>query len=82
MKRITQIIAGVKKALKTPAARLVGRALVAGVTAGVVYYRAHATTGSSTWHAAIVAGVLAAAELFTPLNPIVGLFKTGASKTK
>lgn len=77
MTKLAKIRAGLRKLFRDPTVRLAGRALVAGVTAGIVYYR-HASAGSFTWHAAIVAGVLAAAELFTPLNSLVGLFKQKA----
>ena len=49
--------------------RLAGRALVAGAAAALV-------SGQVDWRAAVVAGVLAFCEVFTPLNGLVGLFKT------
>jgi hypothetical protein len=54
--------------------RLAARAVVAGVSAFVALY----TSGdgsSSAFKAAAVAGVLAALEVFTPLNALVGFNK-------
>lgn len=61
-----------KKYLSNPTVRLALRALVAAVT---VVASAYLHTGSVT-RAVIVGAVLAFAEIFTPLNSIVGLFKT------
>ncbi len=55
----------------TAKGRLFGRALVAGAT---VVGSAYLHTGSVT-RAVIVGAVLAFAEIFTPLNPLIGFFK-------
>ena len=60
---------------KNPYVRLAGRAVVAGLAAGVVAYGNHQSDQRLAWQAAIVAAVLAATEILTPLNQIVGLFK-------
>lgn len=60
-----------KKLLANPTVRLALRALLAGVT---VVASAYLHTGSVT-RAVIVGAVLAFAEVFTPLNSLVGLFK-------
>lgn len=62
------------KLFRNPTVRLALRALVAGVT---VVATAYFHTGSVT-RAVIVGGVLAFAEIFTPLNSLVGVFKTAA----
>lgn len=53
--------------------RLAGRAAVVAVAAVIVQERV--SNGTATWHALVVAGALAFAEVFTPLNPLVGAFK-------
>ena len=63
-----------KKLLASPWARLAGRAAVAGIAAGVIFYRSSAG-GPAAEKGAIVAGVLAFCEMFTPLNALVGVFK-------
>lgn len=60
---------------KNPTVRLALRALVAGVAAALVIVQ-HSGYSKAAWQGAIVAGVLAFAEVFTPLNSIVGVFKT------
>lgn len=62
------------KLLSNPWVRLAGRALVAGLASGFVFYRSQAG-GSAAWHGAVVAGVLAFCEVFTPLNQLVGVFR-------
>lgn len=54
--------------LHNPMIRLAGRAAVAGITAGIATH--------SEWKAAVTAGILAFCEVFTPLNAVVGWFKT------
>ena len=68
-----------KDLLANPWVRLAGRALVAGIAAGLVFYRSQAG-GSAAWHGAVVAGVLAFCEVFTPLNSLVGVFKPKPKK--
>lgn len=58
-------------ALDRPAVRLALRAALAGLTVFVTQY----TDNGVEAQAAMVAGVLAAAELLTPLNPHVGVLK-------
>lgn len=66
--------------LKSPLARLFGRALLAG---GVAFAASMQASNSYTREAIVGAGVAAAlafAEAFTPLNPIVGFFKRDETK--
>lgn len=65
-----------KQLFANPTIRLAGRALVAGLISALISLQ-HSSTGNGTvaWHAAIVAGGLAFAEVFTPLNALVGVFK-------
>ncbi len=58
-------------------ARLAGRAIVAGLVAGLLLLQT-ASDWSSAWKGAVVAGVLAACEILSPLNPNVGLGKGNA----
>lgn len=62
------------KLLSNPTVRLIGRALVAGVVAALLMLQT-ADDWASVWKGAVVAGVLAACEILTPLNPTVGAFK-------
>lgn len=62
-----------KNALKNPYVRLAARALLAAATVAVT--QIHTAGGSVAWHSVAVAAVLAFAEVFTPLNPLVGLWK-------
>ena len=59
--------------LTNPVVRLIGRAVLVGVTSILVQIQS--STGAIVWHSILVAGVLAAAEVLTPLNSIVGLGK-------
>jgi hypothetical protein len=61
-----------KQYLSNPNVRLAGRAVVAGVAAALASY--HQSGGVILWHGLLVAFVLAFAEVFTPLNAIVGAF--------
>jgi len=65
---------GVKKAFANPWARLAGRATVAAIIAAVTMI--HTAGGTVAWHAVAVGAGLAFCEVFTPLNVIVGVFKT------
>lgn len=65
------------KLLSNPTVRLALRALVAGL--GVVA-AAYVHTGS-IGKGVIVSAILVFAELFTPLNPLVGIFKGGVTPT-
>lgn len=60
--------------LGNPSVRLVVRALVAGVMAALMLLNT-SSDWSAVWKGAVVAGVLAACEVLTPLNPNVGLGK-------
>lgn len=63
--------------LRHPHARLAIRALLVG--AGVALQSVIASddpTAAVVWKAALAAGAMAALEAFTPLNQLVGLFKT------
>ena len=60
--------------LNNPTVRLALRALLAGLTAAGASYQSSGTT--IAWHGILVAGALAFAEVFTPLNALVGAFKT------
>ncbi len=62
------------KFFANPVTRLVGRAVVAGVAAAFVLLQT-TSDWSTAWKAAVVSGVLAACEVFTPLNKIVGVNK-------
>lgn len=57
-------------------ARLVGRALVAGLTAALTMLST-ASDLSAAWRGAVVGGVLAFVEFVTPLNQKVGPSKAG-----
>jgi predicted small secreted protein len=57
--------------MTNPWVRLAARALVAGVTSALVLYQANA----AAWPAALIAGVLAASEVLTPINSTVGIGK-------
>lgn len=63
-----------KKLLSNPTVRLAGRALVAAVLTAVVDYQ---SAGGATvaWQSVAVGSGLAFCEIFTPLNPLVGVFK-------
>lgn len=67
----------VTKLLANPYTRLAARALLAGVVSAVVQLHS-SSDGTLAWHAAVVAGALAFAEVFTPLNQLAGLWKKPA----
>jgi hypothetical protein len=70
--------------LSKPALRLAGRALVAGAAQAILALQ-HSHSGDATiaWKSAATAGALAFCEVFTPLNPLVGVFKkTRPAKTR
>lgn len=67
------------KLLSNPTVRLIGRAIIAGIAGAVVSYRS--SGGVIVWHALAVAFVLAFAEIFTPLNALVGVFKGAVAPT-
>lgn len=60
-----------RKYLSNAKVRLALRAVLAGLTVIIAKWLG----GSNDVHALVVAGVLAAAEIFTPLNSTVGYFK-------
>ena len=62
------------KLFRNPYVRLAGRALVAGLAAVLVVFQS-SSDWQTVWKGALVAGVLAFCEVFTPLNSLVGLFK-------
>lgn len=66
------------KLLANPYARLAGRALLAGLVTALTQIQT-SSDATVAWKAAVVAGALAAAEAFTPLNAIVGVFKKPAA---
>lgn len=66
------------KLFANPTVRLALRAILAGGVAAAASYKS--AGGAIVWHALAVAFVLAFAEVFTPLNAIVGVFKTPAEK--
>lgn len=57
--------------------RLAGRAVLAGGAAALT--QLHSGSGTLAWKAAAVAGALAFAEVFTPLNSLIGVFKKPAA---
>jgi hypothetical protein len=62
--------------LKNPTVRLAGRALVAALGAGFALEQAAGWSSSQDVLKALGVGMfLAFAEVFTPLNKLVGLFK-------
>lgn len=65
------------KLFANPYARLAGRALVAGLAASLILLRS-SSDWQTAWKGAAVAGVLAFCEVFSPLNPLVGVFKPAA----
>jgi hypothetical protein len=65
-----------KKLLANPNVRLVGRAISAGALAAAASYKSGG--GTIAWHALAVTFGLAALEVLTPLNAIVGLGKQPA----
>lgn len=66
------------KLLANPTVRLALRAILAGGVAAAASYKS--AGGAIVWHALAVTFVLAAAEVFTPLNSIVGVFKVATEK--
>lgn len=67
----------IKQFFSNPWVRLAGRALVAGGTAAYMQYR----TNNVPVTVAVATGVLAFAEVFTPLNAVVGVFKQAAKRS-
>lgn len=66
----------IRRLLSTAKARLVGRAVFAGVSAFAVFeLGATEPFTNAALHGAAVAAMLATAEYFTPLNALVGAFK-------
>ena len=59
-----------------PSVRLVLRSLIAGLTVFLTQLQQSTAWNRSLIEAAITAGVLAALEYGTPLNPVVGPGKT------
>lgn len=62
--------------------RLVLRAVLVGVTSLLVQLQQSATWDSALLRSAIVAAILAALEVATPLNAVVGLAKTAVLHKK
>ena len=69
------LLARLRRALANPKVRLVGRAVVVGVSVLVAQLQAADHWDGALLRAAAVAGVLAAVEVLTPLNQLVGPFK-------
>lgn len=66
-----------RRFFQEPVVRLFLRALLAGAVAFAMKFvdsSGHVTYSAAALHAAIVGGGLAFAEVFTPLNKLVGLF--------
>lgn len=61
------------KLLSNPTVRLAGRALLVAVI--TILTQLGNSDGSIAWKTILVAGGLAFAEVFTPLNQLVGPFK-------
>lgn len=61
--------------MNNPYVRLVGRAIVAGLLAAAASYQSYGS-GTIAWHAIAAAGIMAALEVVTPLNALVGISKT------
>ena len=64
--------------LTNPNVRLALRALVAAAITAAV--QIHSAGGTIVWHAVVVGAGLAFCEVFTPLNSLVGYFKTAGEK--
>lgn len=64
------------KLFNTPTARLASRAALAGLLAGFAVVKTSGHLNKSVISGAALAGAMAFAEAFTPLNGLVGLFKT------
>lgn len=60
----------------TPTVRLVLRALAVGATVLLTQLQQSSGWDGAVWQSALAAGVLAALEYLTPLNPNVGVGKT------
>jgi hypothetical protein len=69
------------KLFSNPTVRLAARAVLAGLLSFGAQMQASSGIGSSVLRSAAVAGILAFAEVFTPLNQTVGLFVTLLKKT-
>jgi len=67
-----------KNLLSNPTVRLAGRAVLVGLI--TILTQIGNSDGSIAWRTILVAGGLAAAELFTPLNSLVGLNKGQPAK--
>jgi len=61
--------------LRDPRVRLAGRALFAGLAVAVAQLQADGDFSSAALKSAAVAGALAAFEILTPFNALVGLAK-------
>jgi len=69
------------KLFANPTVRLAGRALVAALI--VVGTQIHNSNGGQiAWQAVAVGAGLAFCEVFTPLNAVVGIFKSGKPAKK
>ena len=60
------------KLFASPYARLIGRAVVAGLLAAAVSYQQYGS-GTIVWHAVAAAGIMAGLEVLTPLNSLIGI---------
>jgi hypothetical protein len=69
----------VTKLFANPTVRLAGRALVAALLVAIT--QIHSSDGQIAWTSLAVGAGLAFCEVFTPLNSLVGVFKTVPRKT-
>ena len=61
--------------MKNPVVRLIARALVAGAAAFVAQLQASESWDAALLRSALIAAVLAAVEVLTPVNAVVGAWK-------
>jgi hypothetical protein len=67
------------KLFANPTVRLAARALVAAAI--VALTQIHASGGTIAWRSLAVGAALAFVEVFTPLNALVGVFKSQTPTT-
>lgn len=66
----------------TPTIRLILRAVLVGVTSFLVQLQQSTNWDNALWRAAIPAAILAALEVLTPLNAVVGPTKNATIHRK
>jgi len=69
------------KFFSNPWVRMAARALIAGLIAGLTQIGVN-DDGTIAWRSAVVAGGLAFAEIFTPINAILGAFRQDPTPQK